>query len=80
MEGNYSCHDGEYVRPCYLNQFHVVQGLARDGESLPVERPLLLIRRKPTAAVGHQKGSYPKSATKQRDFGDNQLEVFHEII
>jgi hypothetical protein len=42
MEGNYSCHDGEYNRSYYLIRFHVVQGLVRDGESPPAE-PLHLL-------------------------------------
>ena len=37
MEGNYSCHDGGYIRPYYLIQLHVVEGLVRDGESPPVD-------------------------------------------
>ena len=77
MEGNYSCHDGGYIRPYYLIQFLVVQGLVRDGESPQVEPLHLLWWRRPTAAVDRQKGSYPKSATKQKDFGGSQL-IFHE--
>lgn len=73
MEGNYSCRDGEYIRPYYLVRLHVVQGLLRDGVGLPVDPPPMLTRRRPTAEVDHQKGSYPESATKQKDFGGSQL-------
>lgn len=76
MKGNYSCHDGGYIRFYYLIRFHVVQGLVRGGESPPVEPLHLLWWRRPTAAVGRQKGSYPESATKQKDFGGSQL-IFH---
>ena len=72
MEGNYSCHDGGYIRPYYSIQLHVVEGLVLDGESPAVELHLLWWRR-PTAAVGRRKGSYPESATKQKDFGGSQL-------
>lgn len=77
MEGNYSCRDGEYIQFYCLIRFHVVQGLVHDGECLLVELPPQLIWTRPTAAVGHQRGSYPESATKQKDFGGSQL-YFHE--